>query len=144
MRTVLVTAVLTLAIDQGVKDLLRRRLGTRSVRLGAGATLRLVSARMWLARANRESRVARMWLVWVLAAGALVTLAGWIPSSSVPVGLLLGGSLSHAWETTARGSVSDYICSKWWPAFNLADVAITAGTVGIVLTGTLALRAALG
>ena len=36
------------------------------------------------------------------------------------------------------------ICSKWWPAFNLADVAITAGTVGIVLTGTLALRAALG
>ena len=144
MRTVLVTAMLTLAIDQGVKDLLRRTLGTRSVRLGSAATLRLVSARVWLARANREPRVARMWLVWALAAGALVTLAGWIPSSSLPVGLLLGGSLSHAWETTARGSVSDYICSKWWPAFNLADVAITAGTVGILLTGTLALRAALG
>ena len=74
MRTLLLTAALTLAIDQGVKDLLRRTLGTRSVRLGSAATLRLVSARVWLARANREPRVVRMWLVWALAAGALSRL----------------------------------------------------------------------
>ena len=144
MRTVLVTAVLTLAIDQGAKDLLRRRLGARSYGSERGPRCG------WSAR----------------ACGSLAPIAsrasaacGWcghwqrVPSSrlpdgsrlsSLPVGLLLGGSLSHAWETTARGSVSDYICSKWWPAFNLADVAITAGTVGILLTGTLALRAALG
>jgi lipoprotein signal peptidase len=47
------------------------------------------------------------------------------------VGLLLGGSLSNAMEGSLRGSVTDYVCLRFWPAFNLADVALTAGAVGL-------------
>jgi lipoprotein signal peptidase len=43
---------------------------------------------------------------------------------------MLGGSLSHAWETTVHGSVSDYVCLRFWPAFDLADVALTIGALG--------------
>jgi lipoprotein signal peptidase len=128
-------------IDQGVKHLLRRKLGSQSVTLGPLVSLRMVSAHVWLARADGQSSLALMWMLWVLAASALLILAGLIPSCGVFVGLLLGGSLSHALETSWRGSVSDYICSGWWPAFNLADVAITIGALGVVIHASIALRA---
>ena len=119
------------------------RLGSRSVPLGPLVSLRMVSARVWLARSERPSSLVLMWVLWVLAASALAILAGAIPPSRLFVGLLLGGSLSHALETSWRGKVSDYICSEWWPAFNLADVAITVGGLGVVTHATIALRVAL-
>ncbi len=39
-----------------------------------------------------------------------------------------------------RGSVSDYVCLRFWPAFNLADVAITVGAIGLLLTTFMAMR----
>ena len=48
------------------------------------------------------------------------------------VGLLLGGSLSNAVESSMRGSITDYICLRFWPAFNLADLALAAGAIGIL------------
>jgi lipoprotein signal peptidase len=55
------------------------------------------------------------------------------PSYGGFAGLLLGGSLSHLLETTRRGWICDYVCLRFWPAFNLADVALTAGTIGTAL-----------
>jgi lipoprotein signal peptidase len=130
-------------IDQGVKHLLRRRLGLRSLALGPSVSLRMVNARVWLTRAEGPPNLARMWILWVLAAGGVAILAGVIPASRLFVGLLLGGSLSHALETSLRGSVSDYICSTWWPAFNLADVAITIGALGVLTHALIALQIAL-
>ena len=73
-----------------------------------------------------------MWASWVAAAVALVIASSWIPSSALFVGLLLGGSLSNAVESARRGSVSDYVCLRFWPAFNLADLALAAGAIGTV------------
>jgi signal peptidase II len=143
MTVWIVPLVLVPLIDQAVKHLLRRRLGARSVPLGPSTSLRMVSARVWLERGGAQPNLALIWTVWVLSAGVLVILASVIPRSAFFVGLLLGGSLSHALETSSRGAVSDYICSKWWPAFNLADVAITIGALGIVMHASIALRVAL-
>lgn len=129
--------------DQGIKHLLRRRLGSRSLPVGPGVSLRIVSARVWLARSERQAQPGLMWMVWLLAAGALAMLAGVLPPSRLFVGLLLGGSLSHALETSWRGTVSDYICCRWWPAFNLADVAITVGALGVAIRAAIALHTAL-
>jgi lipoprotein signal peptidase len=48
------------------------------------------------------------------------------------VGLLLGGSLSHAVESSLRGSIADYVCFRFWPAFNLADLALAVGAIGTI------------
>jgi lipoprotein signal peptidase len=73
-----------------------------------------------------------LWL-WMVSAGALAVASAWLPSSRVFVGLLLGGSLSNALEGSLRGSVTDYVCLRCWPAFNLADVALTVGAMGIAM-----------
>jgi lipoprotein signal peptidase len=73
-----------------------------------------------------------LWFVWLTAAVALVLCSALAPFNSVFVGLLLGSSLSHAIESSLRGSITDYVCLRIWPAFNLADLALTAGAIGIM------------
>src|SRR5438128_2089387 len=111
--------------DQALKFLLRRWLGPRSVPLGPLGVVRMVEARIWWVRPGLN--LVLIWTLWVLAAGILATLTVLVPSCGWFVGLLLGGSLSHALESSLQRCVSDYVCLRFWPAFNLADVAITAG-----------------
>jgi len=51
----------------------------------------------------------------------------------VAAGLLAGGALGNLIDRLAAGEVTDYIAVGSWPPFNLADVAITAGVVLMVL-----------
>jgi signal peptidase II len=55
------------------------------------------------------------------------------PGLWVPVGLLAGGSLGNLADRVRIDAVTDFIDPPLWPAFNLADVAITAGVVLMVL-----------
>jgi signal peptidase II len=55
------------------------------------------------------------------------------PGLWVAVGLLAGGALGNLVDRLAAGEVTDYIHIGSWPAFNLADIAITVGVVLIVL-----------
>jgi lipoprotein signal peptidase len=54
-------------------------------------------------------------------------LPTWIPAC------LLGGSLANLVDRIAFGSVHDFLATPWI-VFNLADVAVTAGLAGLVLT----------
>lgn len=130
MMPLALTAVVVLVADQAVKLLLRRTGLFEGVRWGPYGSLRIVAGRLWLHRFTRGPNP--LWL-WVPSAGALVVGSAWIPSAGVFVGLLLGGSLSNAAERSLRGSVTDYVCVRFWPAFNLADVALAAGAIGIVI-----------
>jgi signal peptidase II len=125
--------VLVPLADQALKLVLRRRLGPRSVPLGPVGDLRMVKTPIWLARGRGRPNLAGIWTLWLLAAGALALLSAMVPSCGWYAGLLLGGSLSHGLESSVRGGVSDYVCLRFWPAFNLADVAITVGAIGVVL-----------
>jgi signal peptidase II len=120
--------------DQAIKLLLRRRLGDRAIALGALGNVRTVTGRLWMRRLGPQWSAAAIWCVWLAAAIALVIGSLWVPSSGAFAGLLLGGSLSHAVESSLTGRITDYICLKFWPAFDLADVAITAGAIGTVGT----------
>lgn len=132
-------SLLVPAIDQAVKIWLRRILGPNAVRLGPLVSVRLVTTRVWWQRFGGSSSLGRIWIIWIVSAVSLIGLSAAIPSSRPFAGILLAGSLSHAFETTWRGGVSDYICSRWWPAFNLADVAITVGALGVVVRTSMAL-----
>jgi signal peptidase II len=52
----------------------------------------------------------------------------------LPTGLLLGGALGNVLDRVRDGAVTDFLKVPHWPAFNVADVAITAGVVALVFS----------
>ena len=50
----------------------------------------------------------------------------------LPTGLLVGGALGNLVDRARDGEVTDFIKLPLWPAFNLADVAITLGVLALV------------
>jgi lipoprotein signal peptidase len=118
--TLVQTATVVFAVAQAAK-LLVHRVGS----------LRVVEGQLWMRRTRyRHSQL--LWL-WAVSAAVLVTMTAWVPSSSIFVGLIVGGSLSNAVEGSLRGSVTDYIRPPFWPAFNIADIALTVGAIGIAV-----------
>ncbi len=87
------------------------------------------------------------WQRWFFTAVALVVSAAivvWLqrlPAGSrwlaAALALILGGALGNLWDRLALGHVIDFIqiyYDRWsWPAFNLADSAITVGAVMLVI-----------
>ena len=52
----------------------------------------------------------------------------------LPTGLLLGGALGNVFDRARDGAVTDFVKLPHWPAFNAADVAITAGVVALLFS----------
>ena len=75
--------------------------------------------------------VVLLWL-WLARAGLRLT--------AVSLGLIIGGALGNAIDRVAYGAVADFVLlhlttATWsfnWYVFNLADVAIVAGVVGLL------------
>ncbi len=51
----------------------------------------------------------------------------------LPTGLLLGGALGNLIDRARDGNVTDFVKLPHFPAFNLADTAITFGVIALVL-----------
>jgi signal peptidase II len=51
----------------------------------------------------------------------------------LPTGMLLGGAAGNLIDRVRAGAVTDFIQLPHWPAFNVADMAITVGVVALVL-----------
>ncbi len=87
------------------------------------------------------------WQRWFFTAVALAVSAAivvWLqrlPAGSrwlaAALALILGGALGNLWDRLVLGHVVDFIhiyYDRWsWPAFNLADSAITVGAVMLVI-----------
>jgi signal peptidase II len=77
-------------------------------------------------------------VVLVIVAAALVGLVIWFALHAgrrlvwLPTGLLLGGALGNIVDRARDGAVTDWIKLPLWPAFNLADVAITVGVLALL------------
>jgi signal peptidase II len=50
----------------------------------------------------------------------------------LPTGLLLGGAIGNLIDRIANGAVTDFIKLPAWPAFNVADMAITFGVLSLL------------
>ena len=71
-------------------------------------------------------------LVIALALGALLVYFARHASTPhiwLPTGMLLGGALGNIVDRVREGAVIDYLKLPHWPAFNVADAAITVGVV---------------
>jgi signal peptidase II len=83
-------------------------------------------------------------LVTVVAIGLLVSFVRGLPDTAraarVAVGMILGGAVGNLVCRLRYGKVIDFVYLHWadfyWPAFNVADSAITIG-VAIVLVESL-------
>jgi signal peptidase II len=81
------------------------------------------------------SLVALGVVVYLIVSGA----AGGRAAAAVAAGLLLGGALGNLADRMfrtpdlLRGAVVDFVDLRFWPVFNLADVAVTCGCIVLVL-----------
>jgi signal peptidase II len=69
------------------------------------------------------------------ALGALVVYFALRPRRALlwlPTGLLVGGAVGNLIDRVASGSVTDFIKLPFWPAFNVADMAITFGVLTLL------------
>lgn len=77
-------------------------------------------------------------LVVVVIAVALTALVVYFathvdrPLAWLPTGLLLGGAVGNVLDRVRDGSVTDFIKLPAWPAFNVADMAITFGVLALL------------
>jgi signal peptidase II len=128
-------AVLTVAVDQGAKALVRSGIGLGGqVDLIPGVHLVHV----------RNSGVAfgffagGGWLLVLVGAAALTALLAFFathvhrPLAWLPTGLLLGGAVGNIFDRIRDGAVTDFVKFPAWPAFNVADVAITFGVLSLL------------
>ncbi|WP_245391873.1 signal peptidase II [Salinicola aestuarinus] len=84
------------------------------------------------------------WFFALIAIGASVGLTVWLTRlrrgetlAAVSLALVIGGAIGNLYDRLAHGYVVDYLSFHWggyyFPAFNLADTAITLGAVGLIL-----------
>lgn len=84
------------------------------------------------------------WLFALIAIGASIGLTVWLSRlkrgetlAAVSLALVIGGAIGNLYDRLVHGYVVDYLSFHWgdwyYPAFNLADTAITLGAVGLVL-----------
>jgi signal peptidase II len=130
-----VVAVATVAADQAVKALVRSSIDrTGAVDLILG--IKLVNVR------NRGIAFGMFSgggaLLVIFAVAALVALLVFFvrhrdrPLVWLPTGLLIGGAAGNLIDRTREGAVTDFLDFPAWPAFNLADVAITFGVLTLL------------
>lgn len=82
------------------------------------------------------------WLLVGLSLAAALGLSAWMYRAgsrllAVSLGLIVGGALGNAIDRAAYGAVFDFVhlhAGTWsWYVFNVADAAIVAGVVGLIL-----------
>jgi signal peptidase II len=56
----------------------------------------------------------------------------WRPLVWLPVGLLFGGAVGNLIDRALEGAVTDFLKLPAWPAFNVADIAITVGVLALL------------
>ena len=115
-------SVLVVLIDQLVKFIVRRYFEfTKNYGAGFG----LLQHQKWL-----------LILIALVVIGVILFYYKKIPdvtSVRVFVALVLGGVVGNLVDRIAFGYVTDFVRIWIWPAFNFADVASTAGVIGLII-----------
>ena len=127
------TAVVVVALDVLSKVLVRDELTPGSEHEVVGQLLRIVHAENEGVAFGRLS--GSPVLVALLVAAAVIALLGYFLTHLdardvwLPTGMLVGGAAGNALDRASGGSVTDFLKLPHWPAFNVADIAITVGVV---------------
>jgi signal peptidase II len=126
-----------LAADQITKALVKSSVGRGEEREIVGGVVKLVNVRnTGVAFGQLQDGGVIVSVVIALAVSALLVYFArhatrpWI---WLPTGLLLGGALGNIVDRISEGAVVDFLKLPHWPAFNVADSAITVGVIVLLL-----------
>jgi signal peptidase II len=158
IRFGLVVAVITALIDQASKLYLLFvfELGARGVVRVAPFTDFVLTKNTGISYGLFQGQSALwQWVLLGIKAAAVVVLVVWLTRSAgrltaLSLGLIIGGAIGNAIDRLAYGWVADFVhfhieTASWrfsWYVFNLADVAIVAGVVGLLYESVFSGRAA--
>lgn len=144
-RLGLVALLLTLILDQASKIWLY--FGTDLVltqpwRVGPFADIIVVWNKGVSYGLFQQDGALGRWILVAISAVAAVALVAWMRRAgtgllALSLGLIAGGAIGNAIDRAAYGAVFDFVhlhAGGWsWYVFNIADAAIVAGVVGLVL-----------
>ena len=134
------TTIIVAVLDQATKALVTSRLGLNSIHAIIPGTLNLVYFRntgsaFGLLRGASSLKTVLMTLLTLAAIIAIAFIVRRATSrlQTLCLSLISGGALGNLIDRLARGAVVDFIDLHagvyHWPAFNLADSAITTGVI---------------
>lgn len=146
----LVVSVLVIALDQATKSIVRHTLIPYMPHQVIPHVLN------WTLAFNRGAAFSfledasgwQTWLFGILAVVVCIGLAVWLARTprrdwrtALPVALIIGGALGNLIDRLIHGQVTDFVQVYWhawsFPAFNIADSAITVGAILLILFGVL-------
>ncbi len=129
VATAIGIVVFILIADQASKALMIRVLQPRGMLLSSRVGLRLVrNPRPGLGLIRGKGPLLATWIL--ASAGALLAAIVWFahdPMAQAGLAVAVGGAAGNLLDVLRRGAVVDFVDLRFWPVFNLADVAITAG-----------------
>jgi signal peptidase II len=157
LRPGIIAAIVTLVLDQATKLWLLYvfDIGHRTVRVtpffDLVLALNIGISFGWFQNDNPIAQAALM----AVKAAAVVALAIWMARSrtlmaTLALGLIIGGAIGNGIDRFAYGAVVDFALFHVqiggntfnWYVFNLADVAIVAGVIGLLYDSFLGVPAA--
>jgi signal peptidase II len=127
--------IAVIALDQAVKALVRSAIepgGTEELL----PFLKLVNVRNTGVAFSMFSGGGTLLVVFAVI--ATIALLGFFfahaerPLAWLPTGLLLGGAVGNLIDRVRDGAVTDFVKFTAWPAFNVADIAITFGVLTLL------------
>ncbi len=128
-------AAVVIAVDQVTKALVRSSIG-RGERVDVIPGVDLINTRNTGVAFGLFSGGGA--LVAIVAVVALLALLAFFFTHIgrrlvwLPTGLLLGGAAGNLIDRVVEGSVTDFVDLPLWPAFNVADAAITVGVLSLL------------
>ena len=134
VRAALVAAV-TVAVDQIVKALVRDSI-ERGDAVDLILGIKLVNVRNSGIAFGMFSGGGTVLVIFALAALTALLVFFFThrdrPLVWLPTGLLIGGAVGNLIDRAREGAVTDFVDVSIWPAFNLADTAITIGVLALL------------
>ena len=152
LRLGLSVAAITILLDQAAKYWLLALSGVgEGERLAVGPFVNLVNQRNpGISYSLFELRgMAGQLLLAAIAVAVSIGIVSWLAHTakrlaSGALGLVLGGALGNAIDRPLRGGVVDFVslhaAGYQWYVFNIADVAIVAGVIGLLYESVMANR----
>jgi signal peptidase II len=130
MQNLVIAAIFVLMIDQATKWFVVRSLAEGQFLGKAWPRIRrITNARGSVRLVERRTTLLALWSVTLLAIMllSLFTLHSHHPLAQISLGVACGGATSNVCDRLWRKGVIDFLDFRFWPVFNLADVAIVVG-----------------